>query len=231
MRVRSWKCGAVAANALLLLVPAILLAPPAAVLRDPAILAFLAGVSAFVLADASTVKRSHGQFPASQFPASLSRTQACDAADGCLAVLTGVLILIVFWTAIVEHMALAPRASGTRQMPGILLMLGGVALRREAVRTLGAFFVTPIVVRAGQPLVQRGVYRLVRHPSEAGILAIAAGACLLLESRMGLVLVGGGLLPLVVWRVRREDRVLEEAFGRTFERYAERVQRLVPFVW
>jgi protein-S-isoprenylcysteine O-methyltransferase len=83
-------------------------------------------------------------------------------------------------------------------------------------------------VRAGTRLRTTGVYRVVRHPSEAGTLAVAAGASALLSSPWALALAGLVLLPLVVVRVRREDVVLAREIGAPFRAYARRVGGLLP---
>jgi protein-S-isoprenylcysteine O-methyltransferase Ste14 len=107
-------------------------------------------------------------------------------------------------------------------------MLVGIGLRVAAMTTLRAWFVTEISVPDNQPLVQRGIYGRLRHPSEAGTLAIALGAGLLLQSKAGLLLWLCGLLPLVRWRLRLEERELATAFGARFDQYAARVPRLLP---
>ena len=97
-------------------------------------------------------------------------------------------------------------------------------------RRLGPFFVTGIHVAAEQPLVRDGIYRILRHPSETGILAAALGASILLNSWMAAIVWAAVIVPLVIIRVRWEDRVLQQAFGKTYLDYQSRTGGLAAEV-
>lgn len=82
----------------------------------------------------------------------------------------------------------------------------------------------------GQRVVETGPYGLVRHPGYTGFLLLVLPVPLLLGSRWAL-LPALMILPLLVWRIRREDAYLVaslEGYGA----YATRVRgRLFPGVW
>lgn len=99
---------------------------------------------------------------------------------------------------------LAPAAAG---------LAAGVALRVAAVRRLGASFLTGAEGSAGAPLVTRGVYGRIRHPSETGLLLASASGAVLVRSGVFLALWVVAILPLAVIRARREDGVLAGAHG------------------
>ena len=103
-------------------------------------------------------------------------------------------------------------------------------LRVLAIRTLGPGFVTELEVLRETQLIQNGVYRFIRHPSETANLTIVAGACVLLESPAAAALGVIVLLPLICRRVREEDRFLESVFAERFRAYASRTGRLLPLV-
>ena len=50
---------------------------------------------------------------------------------------------------------------------GLCLMIGGMALREWAVISLGPYFSPKVELRVGHSLVERGPYRLIRHPGFA----------------------------------------------------------------
>jgi protein-S-isoprenylcysteine O-methyltransferase Ste14 len=85
------------------------------------------------------------------------------------------------------------------------LIIAGIALRIAAIRTLGARFVSSTTV---DRVVVRGPYRWMHHPSELGLLAIAAGSAALVGSPLAATLAGFVLLPLSVFRCAGEDREL-----------------------
>ncbi len=225
-RSTRWICLILAGaglNVALLLLPAMLCQPFGQLLLDPVVALFLVLATCFFAADASTVLRpdeADGR----------RESSACTTTAVC-AQLMGLAILAVFWTGLVERSLVIGRGATWWQLAGGSLMLAGVVLRHWAVRALGSYFVTEIKVRPDQPLVQSGVYRWLRHPSETGNLAIVVGASVLLGSVIGLAICGASVLPLVLWRVRREDRLLDATFGERHRRYAEQVKSLIPLLY
>lgn len=117
------------------------------------------------------------------------------------ALATGLTLLAVHATAIVEHVR---RGGGS--LVGLVVIAAGIALRIAAIRALGDDFVSVPVVPA--QLATTGLYRWMRHPSELGLLIAATGAVLLLESPAAAVVTLLVLLPLSIARCRAEDRVL-----------------------
>ena len=61
---------------------------------------------------------------------------------------------------------------------GAGLLLGGLLLRQYAIVTLGRFHTLDVSTRPGQPVIETGPYRWIRHPSYAGAMLTAAGILL-----------------------------------------------------
>lgn len=113
---------------------------------------------------------------------------------------------------------------------GIAVTLLGIALRQWAIFTLGRFFTRTVQVSGDQPVVDRGPYRLLRHPSYSGALLGALGVGFALGNLPCLLLV---VLPMAVGlgvRIRVEERALLSAIGEPYRAYMKRSWRLVPFV-
>lgn len=123
-----------------------------------------------------------------------------------LAMLVGVLLLAILWSAQVEHY-LGRGVSGFAQIAGLLALFVGTALRCEAIRELGPQFVSDI--RVDGRVVTDGVYAWIRHPSEVGLLLFAFGGPLLLGAWVTALLAVAMLLPVSVWRSRRENFALD----------------------
>lgn len=70
--------------------------------------------------------------------------------------------------------------------------------RQWAIVLLGRYFTVTVRVRAGQPVVDRGPYRWVRHSSYSGVIVTCAGTGLALGNRVALV-----VLLVVSTAVRR----------------------------
>jgi protein-S-isoprenylcysteine O-methyltransferase Ste14 len=117
------------------------------------------------------------------------------------------------------------------QVTGLLLVALGSVLFIWARRVLGKFYSGHVSILDGQPLVQHGPYRFIRHPAYAGYLLIAFGLALGYSSLIGFVAILSFLLPAVIYRVRVEENLLGEHFGGIFEDYVSRTRRLIPGIW
>jgi protein-S-isoprenylcysteine O-methyltransferase Ste14 len=114
---------------------------------------------------------------------------------------------------------------------GVALVLAGVALRAWAILTLGRYFRREVTIEPGQRLVRRGPYRLLRHPSYAGLVLSFGGFGLAFGSWVGaavaMLVIFAGMLP----RIRVEERALARAFGPDYVNYANSTARMLPYVW
>ncbi len=114
---------------------------------------------------------------------------------------------------------------------GICLMLLGIAVRWYSASVLGKYFTFDVAIESGQPLIEVGPYRYVRHPSYTGALLTLLGFGLALGNWAGLA---AGLLSLgsaYAYRIPVEEAALASALGDVYEQYRKRTRRLVPFLF
>lgn len=119
--------------------------------------------------------------------------------------LTGLSLLVVFVVALLSAADHVPPALVGL---GATSMLGGVALRRAAMRALGPAFVSELRPLSPGDRVRHGPYGWCEHPSELGLLAIAAGAAIALGSWPAAITWAATLAPIVLLRMRAESRAL-----------------------
>ena len=149
------------------------------------------------------------------------------------------LIGITLWSGVLGAFLLAwtvpaaqiPGSGGPMLLGGLLLMWGGMALRLWAVRTLGHFFRTVVLLHQHHRLVDDGPYRYLRHPSYAGSLLTFAGLGLALGNWLSLLLAVCGALVGFTRRIRIEEATLHAHFGEDYTAYARQTWRLLPFIW
>lgn len=114
---------------------------------------------------------------------------------------------------------------------GLVLFWGGIFLRVWSFRTLGRYFTFTVQTSGDQPVIADGPYRLIRHPSYAGLLLVIMAVGLFIGNWWSLacltVAVAGGL----VFRIGVEERALIQSLGDGYRSYAATHKRLVPFVW
>jgi protein-S-isoprenylcysteine O-methyltransferase len=149
------------------------------------------------------------------------------------------LIVILWWTGIAADFSLSfllPQASIVKGrvlafVAGIVLMLGGIALRQYSIAVLGRFFTFDVAVHYGHTVVDIGPYHYVRHPSYSGALLTLLGFGLALGNWAGLA---AALLCMAVaytYRISVEEDALTAALGEPYKQYATRTWRLIPFVF
>jgi protein-S-isoprenylcysteine O-methyltransferase Ste14 len=125
----------------------------------------------------------------------------------------------------------APRLVSMLPIAGLILLVGGLAFRVWAIRTLGRFFTSTVQVQQGQTVVDWGPYRLLRHPSYTGALLGALGATLVLNSLVGAALVFLLSVPAYLVRMGTEERALAGQIGEPYREYMRRTKRLIPLVY
>lgn len=113
------------------------------------------------------------------------------------------------------------------QVAGVLLVVVGVWLHRRARRVLGTWWAAVPTVRAGQVVVDRGPYAVVRHPIYLAILLLAAGTVLIHPS-LATLCAALGMDAGILLKVRAEERLLRASLGTAYADYAARVPALVP---
>jgi protein-S-isoprenylcysteine O-methyltransferase Ste14 len=114
---------------------------------------------------------------------------------------------------------------------GLMLFVAGLLLRWWAIITLGRFFTVDVTIEKDHELVERGPFRVVRHPSYTGVLLAFLGLALSLGNWAALLVI---LLPIGVAFIHRmnvEENVLSGALGSKYTDYTRRTKRLVPHVY
>jgi len=110
---------------------------------------------------------------------------------------------------------------------GIVAVAAGLGLRIAAMVRLGRRFAPVVALQDRHALETGGPYALVRHPGYLGALLACLGASIAFGSGFALPVPALMLVAQLV-RVRREERLLAEAFGEEWARYASRTGALLP---
>lgn len=127
-------------------------------------------------------------------------------------VLVPALLSIVLWQwfTLFDHSTWRPRHT-----LGLAILVPGCMLWTTARYQLGAAFTARAEARA---LVTNGLYRWIRHPIYVSAEIVALGIIIFL-GRPILFVVWAVSLPFQVRRARREESVLEAAFGSAYRAY------------
>jgi protein-S-isoprenylcysteine O-methyltransferase Ste14 len=114
---------------------------------------------------------------------------------------------------------------------GVGAMAVGIGMRSWAAQALGTRYTRTLRVGPDQRVVASGPYAVVRHPGYAADIVMLVGYGLAWTS-VGAVLTTA--LPTAAaysYRIRVEERMLQQRFGDEYSRYRERTWRLLPGVF
>jgi protein-S-isoprenylcysteine O-methyltransferase Ste14 len=130
------------------------------------------------------------------------------AANVVLTLVVGAALGLIIW----EH---PPAAWGAMQVVGIVLLGIGFVLWTTARFQLGRSLT---VTAHAKQLVTRGLYSKIRNPIYVFGSCVIAGLILVLGRPVWLLafLI---VIPLQIWRARKESAVLEASFGEDYRRY------------
>jgi methanethiol S-methyltransferase len=112
---------------------------------------------------------------------------------------------------------------------GIALIALGVGLIAWGILALGRNLAAVPRPKQGATLVERGPYRIVRHPMYTGAILIAFGWAFAVHGSLTL-LYACMVVAFLALKIAREERWLREELDGYVE-YERRVRRLIPFVY
>ena len=114
---------------------------------------------------------------------------------------------------------------------GVALLVGGSLLRRHCWRMLGRHFTGNVTAETSQPVIERGAYAWVRHPSYTAGILMNVSLGLALGSWGSALLLLVAALAVYGYRIAVEERVLLDTLGAPYAAYMRRHKRLVPYLF
>jgi protein-S-isoprenylcysteine O-methyltransferase Ste14 len=176
----------------------------------------LAGFTAAAAAVALAV--GHAVVESRAFAAAVRRSGAAplDTAPRDILWLASALAVLALEVAAVVEATLWTEPSLLRAglaAAGTLAGVLGIGLRATAIGRLGTVFAEPPRHARPEVLLTAGVFGIVRHPSELGLLLMSAGFAAIAAGFVTIALLVALLLPLTAIRIGREEAMLRERFG------------------
>lgn len=113
---------------------------------------------------------------------------------------------------------------------GVVLILLGGLLRRHCWRVLGEFFTGDVRARADQPVINKGAYRFVRHPSYTAGMLLFGGVALSFGNWIGGAILMIAVIAGYAYRVRVEEKALCETIGQPYVEFMRTRRRFIPYV-
>jgi protein-S-isoprenylcysteine O-methyltransferase Ste14 len=113
---------------------------------------------------------------------------------------------------------------------GVFLLIAGSVLRRICFRALGEHFTGDVKARQGQPVIQNGPYRWVRHPSYTAGTMINVAIGFALTNWLSIAVLFVATVISYGYRVHVEERALVLELGAPYSDYMRTHKRFIPFI-
>jgi protein-S-isoprenylcysteine O-methyltransferase Ste14 len=111
---------------------------------------------------------------------------------------------------------------------GLGLFLTGIPIRLAGKRTLGKSY--SYGLKPPEKLIKHGMYEHVRHPIYLAMLLYTAGIPLFFSSLYGFTPTLG-FVPLILYRIKIEEKMLIEKFRDQYREYMKNTKKLIPFIY
>jgi protein-S-isoprenylcysteine O-methyltransferase Ste14 len=119
-------------------------------------------------------------------------------------------------------------SSGLFQWAGLLIIIGGLAIREWALIKLGRFFSRTVQIQAEHKVISEGPYRWIRHPAYTGMILIYAGIIMSIGTWLGALVTFSIVTISLLYRIRVDERTLLDAFGDEYRDYMKQTWLLFP---
>jgi protein-S-isoprenylcysteine O-methyltransferase Ste14 len=114
---------------------------------------------------------------------------------------------------------------------GLFLILNGMLLRFIAIFSLGRFFTVDVTILDHHRLKKNGLYKLIRHPAYLGSLISFLGFGFSLNNWISLMVIFIPITTVMLYRIKIEEHLLTEQFGKEYSEYMKNTYRLIPLVY
>ena len=114
---------------------------------------------------------------------------------------------------------------------GSILIIIGLIIRVTSIVTLKQQFTYTVTKIENHELIEKGLYKSIRHPGYLGQLIIFTGISTLLSNWLSIVLMIIPVLLGYIYRIRVEEKFMIEQMGEKYLDYKNRTKRLIPMIY
>jgi len=112
---------------------------------------------------------------------------------------------------------------------GLALFIIGLIIMLVGQTTLWRNYSGTVLIRVDHQLITHGIYRFTRNPIYLGGIMAITGLPVYAASLYGFLAMLV-LIPIILNRIRLEERLLTEEFGEVYQTYKETTKKLIPFI-
>jgi protein-S-isoprenylcysteine O-methyltransferase Ste14 len=138
-------------------------------------------------------------------------------------------ILIILSLYFDRHGFTVFKENNSIRLTDVVLTFIGFLFMNWSVIILDRQFSVDVTIQESHKLVTYGPYKYIRHPRYLGIFFFT-GISLVFLSGISLIIVLFTLIVLL-WRIRDEEKLMHQEFGKDWEEYKKRTFSLVPYIY
>jgi protein-S-isoprenylcysteine O-methyltransferase Ste14 len=116
-------------------------------------------------------------------------------------------------------------------MIGLILIVLGLILRWTAIFTLKRYFTVNVAILSNHKIVDKGIYKAIRHPAYAGSLLSFLGLGLSFSNWLSTLVIFVPIFIAFIYRIQVEEKALVQAFGDEYINYSKATKRLIPKIY
>ena len=114
---------------------------------------------------------------------------------------------------------------------GMALIATGLIIRIYSILTLKQYFTYSIAKVEDQKIVEKGLYKFIRHPGYLGQIIIFLGISTSISNWVSILFMMTPITLGYLYRIKVEERFMIEQLGEDYLNYHERTKRLIPFIF
>ncbi len=114
---------------------------------------------------------------------------------------------------------------------GLVLIVLGLIVRWTAILTLKKYFTVDVSILSNHKIIDKGIYKIIRHPAYAGSLLSFLGLGLAFSNWLSTLVIFIPILIAFIYRIRVEEKALIQAFGQEYTNYSKTTKRLIPMIY
>lgn len=114
---------------------------------------------------------------------------------------------------------------------GTIIIWIGVVFRFWAIRTLGKFFRTTVMIQEDHRVIKTGPYRFLRHPAYTGTLLALTGIAIGIGNWVSLILLEAISFIGINRRIVVEENALLKSLGKDYLEYMKKTKKIIPFIY
>jgi protein-S-isoprenylcysteine O-methyltransferase Ste14 len=120
--------------------------------------------------------------------------------------------------------------SSVHSIIGLALFIIGLTIMIVGQVTLWRNYSSTVVIKEDHQLITHGIYRFTRNPIYLGFIIVITSFPVFAASLYGF-LTSLVLIPIILNRIRLEEKLLTEEFQDAYHKYKETTKKLIPFIY